>query len=327
MTHALGIDLGGTKVLTGVVNLKTGEVHSPIKKRTRAEHGPNDLIERLIDAGKQAIAESGVDHDKIERVGIGVAGQIDRKDGIVLAAPNLANMTNVKLADIVGKALDRPVTLYNDVEAAAAGEATFGSGKGKKDFVVVFVGTGIGGAIYRDGKPYTGVTQTAGEIGHTVVDVNGRVCGCGGTGHLEAYASRTAIVRIILSGMHAGRKSVLSEVATEINPNDPGGSGIRSGAIASAVAAKDALVHDTLLTASEYLAAGLASVINFYNPPTIILGGGLVEAVDMFFEAVVSRTKHAALQVPRREVEIIKTGLGDYCGIVGAAVLATKHKA
>ncbi len=327
MTHALGIDLGGTKVLAGVIDLKTGEVCSAIKKRSRAEHGPTDLITRLTDAGKEAIEQSGVDAKKIGRVGIGVAGQIDRKDGIVLAAPNLANMTNVKLAEIVGKAVDRPVTLYNDVEAAAAGEAAFGSGKGKKDFVVVFVGTGIGGSIYRDGKPYTGVTETAGELGHMVVDVHGRVCGCGGTGHLEAYASRTAIVRIILSGMHSGRKSVLSEVITEINPNDPGGSGIRSKALAHAVGANDALVLETLLIAADYLAAGLASIVNFYNPPTIILGGGLVEAVDTFFQSVVSRTKNASLQVPRRHIEILKTGLGDYSGIVGAAVLASKHKA
>jgi glucokinase len=326
VTHVLGIDLGGTKVLAGVIDTKTGEVLSAVKKRSRAEHGPTDLIGRLAEAAKQAIDESKVEKNKIHRAGIGVAGQIDRKDGIVLAAPNLANMTNVKLADIVGKELDLPVSLYNDVEAAAAGEAAFGAGKGKKDFVVIFVGTGIGGSIYRDGKPYTGATSTAGEIGHIVVDVNGRVCGCGGTGHLEAYASRTAIVRIILSGMHAGRQSILSEIVTEINPNDPGGSGIRSKALAHAVAENDALVVETLLTAADYLAAGLASAINFYNPPTIILGGGLVEAVDMFFDTVTTRTRHAALRVPRKDVEIIKTGLGDNSGIVGSAVLAGGHK-
>lgn len=326
MANLLGIDLGGTKVLAGVINTSSGKVMSAAKKRSRAEHGPDDLIARLTEAARQAIQESGVAKDKIDRVGIGVAGQIDRQNGVVLAAPNLANMSNVRLADIVKKSLGRPVFLFNDVEAAAAGEAAFGAGKGKKDFVVVFVGTGIGGAIYRDGKPYTGVTHTAGEIGHIVVDVNGRLCGCGGTGHLEAYASRTAIVRIILASLHAGRTSVLSEHLTEINQNDPGGSGIRSKAIAAAVAANDALVHETLLTAAEYLAAGLGSIINFYNPPTIILGGGLVEAVDVFFEAVAKRTRNAALRVPRRDVEIIRTGLSDNSGIVGSAVLAQANK-
>lgn len=326
MSHILGIDLGGTKVLTGVVDTKTGDVLSTVKIRTRASHDEKDLLKNMMDAAKKAIADSGVPTEKIERVGVGVAGQIDRKAGLVIAAPNLANMSNVKLADLISKELHKPVSLYNDVEAAAGGEAAFGSGKGKKDFVVVFVGTGIGGMIYRDGKPYKGATETAGEIGHITVDVHGRVCGCGGTGHLEAYASRTSVVRIILAGMHAGRKSVLEDVIHEINPNDPGGSGIRSGSIAHAVAQNDPLVVETLQTAADYLAAGLATAINFYNPPTLILGGGLIEAVDMFFQLVESRTRHMAMRVPRKHVEIIKTGLGDNSGIVGAAVLAGNHK-
>lgn len=322
MAHVLGIDLGGTKVLAGVVDTDTGKVLSAIKKRSRSEHEVGDLLKRMEDAAEKAIDESGVKKSDIHRIGIGVAGQIDRKKGVVISAPNLANMQNVALAKQVEDQLGHPVSLYNDVEAAAAGEASFGAGAGKKDFVVIFVGTGIGGGIYRDGQPYGGATHTAGEIGHTVVDVNGRICGCGGTGHLEAYASRTAIVRVILAGIHQGRTSELTGVATSIDPNDPGGSGIRSKALATAVANHDDLTIETLLTAADYLAAGLASVINFYNPPLIILGGGLVEAVDMFFQAVAMRTRRACLQVPGRDIEIVKSGLGDYSGIVGAAVLA-----
>ena len=322
MAHVLGIDLGGTKVLGGVIDVETGKVASSAKKRTRAEHGPDDIVARLVDAATQAIKDSGAPKKDIRQVGIGVAGQINRHRGLIVNAPNLANMSNVRLAAIVEEKVGLPVKLFNDVEAAAAGEATFGAGSGKKDFVVIFVGTGIGGAIYRNGRPYGGTTHTAGEIGHMVVDVHGRLCGCGGFGHLEAYASRTAIVRSILAELHAGRQSTLSEIVTQVNPNDPGGSGIRSRALAQAVEAGDELTRETLLLAADYLAAGLASVINFYNPPVIILGGGLVEAIDTFFSAVVSRTRHAALQVPRDRVEIVKTGLGDNSGIVGAAVLA-----
>lgn len=324
MSYALGIDLGGTKALAGVVDLKHGKVLSAVKKRTRAEHDAKDLITRVCNAANQAIVDSKIDPGEIKHCGVGVAGQIDRQHGVVLAAPNLANMSNVKLAEIIGKEVNLPVQLFNDVEAAAGGEAAHGAGKGKKDFVVVFVGTGIGGSIYRDGKPYKGTTSTAGEIGHIVISVNGRVCGCGGLGHLEAYASRTAIVKALLAGMHTGRKSVLSEVATQINPDDPGGSGIRSGAIARALAADDQLTHETLLVAADYLAAGLASCINFYNPPTLILGGGLIEAVDFFFQTVAARTKQSALRVPRGQVEIVKSGLGDYSGVIGAATLAAE---
>jgi glucokinase len=321
----LGIDLGGTKVLAGVIDLKTGKVLSAVKKRSHAEHSAEDLIQRMGEAASSAIDQSAVNRDDIKRAGIGVAGQIDREKGMVVSAPNLANMANVKLAARVEKDLGLPVFLFNDVEAAAAGEAAFGSGAGKQDFVVVFVGTGIGGSIYRKGKPYLGATHTAGELGHMVVDLNGRLCGCGGMGHLEAYASRTAIVRSILNALHAGRESVLRDVVGEINPNDPGGSGIRSKALSRAVAADDALTRDMLLTGAEYLGAGLASIINFYNPPLIILGGGLVEAVDMFFESVAQYTRRSALQVAGKGVEIVKSGLGDYSGIVGAAALAGAH--
>src|SRR5579872_382479 len=148
MQHVLGIDLGGTKVLAGVVDVKSGKVLSTAKKRSHAEHGPGDLVNRLVDAAKKALDESGVKSADIARVGIGVAGQIDRKKGVVLNAPNLANMTNMPLAEIVQNKLGKPVTIYNDVEAAGAGEATFGAGRSRKDFVVIFVGTGIGGAIY-----------------------------------------------------------------------------------------------------------------------------------------------------------------------------------
>lgn len=324
MPYVLGIDLGGTKVLSGVVDTDTGRVLSSAKKRSHAQDGPEAIVERVVETAEEAIKESGVERSEIERAGIGVAGQIDRARGIVLNAPNLAGMANVMLADVVSKQVGLPVSLFNDVEAAAAGEATFGAGRGRKDFVVVFVGTGIGGAIYRDGKPWTGASSTAGEIGHTVVDVNGRICTCGGLGHLESYASRTAVVRVILSGLAAGRESSLREVATEINPDAPGGSGIRSKAIARAIEAGDPLTTQSLLTAADYLAAGLSSVINFYNPPLIILGGGLVDAVDVFFATVSTRAREMALRVARPEVEIIKAGLGDYSGVEGAAVLALR---
>jgi glucokinase len=324
MSQVLGIDLGGTKVLAGVVDVTSGKVLSTAKKRSHAQHGPDDLVKRLLEVADQALDGSGVNKADITQVGIGVAGQIDRKQGVVIDAPNLAKMRNVKLAKLVGDHLARPVSLSNDVEAAAAGEAQFGAGAGRKDFVVIFVGTGIGGAIYQNGEHYTGATDTAGEIGHTIVDLNGRICGCGGTGHLEAYASRTAIVRTILNGLYSGRHSVLSKIVQEVNPSDPGGSGIRSKALAEALAQNDELVHETLLTAADYFAAGLASLINFYNPPLIILGGGLVDAVDEFFKLVVKRAGHASLSVPRAHVKIVKAGLGDYSGMVGAALLATR---
>jgi glucokinase len=326
MGLTLGIDLGGTKVLAGVIDTKTGKVLGSGKKRSRAEHTSADIVGRLLEAAKIALAESKASKGDIDQIGIGVAGQIDRHAGVVVNAPNIANLRNFRLAEFVKKELGPPVRLYNDVEAGAAGEAAFGSGKGQKDFLVIFVGTGIGGAIYRGGKPHKGATGTAGEIGHTVIDFGGRVCGCGGIGHLEAYASRTAIVRTILSALHSGRASMLEDLAKDANPQDPGGGGIRSGALAAAVAAGDDLTTEMITAGARYLAAGLASAINFYNPSFIVLGGGLIDAVDVFFSVAAEHARQEALATPRREVRIIKAALGDIAGIVGAAALAA-HKA
>lgn len=321
MSKVLGIDLGGTKVLAGVVDTGSGRVLSSAKKRSKAEHTATDVVERLIEAAREALGKHG-DSDAIDAIGIGVAGQIDRATGVVLNAPNLAGLRQFKLAQVVENELGKPVKLFNDVEAGAAGEAVFGGGKGHKNFVVVFVGTGIGGAIYQDGKPYRGHTGSAGEIGHTTIDFNGRMCGCGGLGHLEAYASRTAIVKTILSALHAGRTSVLKDLAVNANPDDPGGSGIRSGALADALAQGDELASEMITSGARYLGSGLSSIINLYNPHLIILGGGLVEAVDLFFSVAVSHARQEALPLPRRDVNIVKATLGDNSGIIGAAHLA-----
>src|SRR2546421_646315 len=207
---------------------------------------------------------------------------------------------------------------------AAAGEQRFGAGKGCANFLCVFVGTGVGGAIVRDGQLYRGATNTAGEIGHLVVDVGGRLCGCGGQGHLEAYASRTAVVRTLLGQLRAGRESVL-RAAMDASAPELGGTALRSQVLARAVAGGDELALEATTEAARYLGAGLASVINFYNPPRIVLGGGLIEAVDVLFEQPARRARAESLQVPRKAVEIVKSTLGDNAGIVGAAVLAARE--
>src|SRR5947209_6902493 len=133
MPYRLGIDLGGTKVLAGVIDVKDGRILGRAKKRSHADHGPEDLIKRMLKAGEEAIDESGVKGGDISAVGIGVAGQIDHNAGVILKAPNLAGMANTPLAEITRKHFDKPASLFNDVEAAAAGEAAFGAGRDEKD--------------------------------------------------------------------------------------------------------------------------------------------------------------------------------------------------
>jgi len=328
MPYALGIDLGGTKILAGVIDLTTGKVLSLAKKRTRVELGADEMVSRVISVAQETLQGAKLPaKEAVTSAGVGAAGQVDRARGVLLRAPNLAtDLRNLPIAERLRAALNLPTMLCNDVEAAAAGEAVFGAGKGQDDFVCVFVGTGIGAAIVQGGQPYRGASNTAGEIGHMVVDHGGRLCGCGGRGHLEAYASRSAIVRVILAEISRGRESSLRALLpAKVDEREmPGGTAIRSKGIAQAVTAGDLLAIDAVTEGARYLASGLASVISFYNPPRIILGGGLVMAVDLFFETAVRYTRQYAHPIPAATVELARSGLGDDAGIVGAAVLSAR---
>ena len=320
--HALGVDFGGTKVLAAVVDLETGNVIGTGKKKTRPDDGPDELMGRIYETGEAAIREAKLGKKEgIIGIGVGIAGQVDATRGVLLGTPNLSQATvDLPMTDLLTQRFGVPAALRNDVQIAALGEEHFGAGKDAVDFLCVFVGTGIGGAIVRGGDLVTGSAGTAGEIGHMVVDAGGRLCGCGGRGHLEAYASRTAITRLLLADLHRGRPSVLEHLVPGLN-EDLGGTALRSGVLARAVMSGDDLVTETMVEAGHYLGLGLASAINLLNPQRIILGGGVIEAVDLLFQVAASHARREALPVPGRAVEIVKAGLGDNAGVVGAALL------
>ncbi|GAC1402415.1 MAG: ROK family protein [Chloroflexota bacterium] len=327
MPYALGIDLGGTKILGGLIDTDTGEVVSTAIQPTRAEHGPDNVLQRMIAVAEDTMERVGVKYRDVVAIGVGAAGQVDTERGMIIRAPNLPDaLTRLPLTKELQDRLGKPVRLVNDVEAAAAGEASFGAGRGYPDFVCIFVGTGIGGAVYENSKPYRGPSNTAGELGHMIVDIGGRLCGCGGRGHLEAYASRTAIIRSVLGALRLGRDSVLAEMEPDPNPDDPAHSGIGHRELATAVHAGDALSIEMVEEAAKYMAAGLVSIINFYNPPRIILGGGVVGGIDLYFQLTEQFARQQALLLPRQHVQIVRAAMGENPGIIGAAVLALENR-
>lgn len=320
--YALGIDLGGTKTLASVVDITNGDVISSARKRTRAEKGQDFVAQRTIELATAALDAAKLpDGASITAIGIGAAGQIDRKAGVVVDAPNLG-VKNMALGDILGKQFSVPVAVGNDVEVAALGEYIYGAGQGFSNFVCVFVGTGIGSGIVQNGRMYTGLTGTAGEVGHMVIEANGRICGCGSRGCLEAYASRTAITRAIMAEIHHGRPSWLAEEAAQQLMS--GEAIIRSGLLAKALEQKDELTIEILSEAADYLGIALGSIMNFYNPEAIILGGGVIEAIDLLFEGAVHRARVTALSAPARGTKILRAKLGDFSGVVGAACLGAE---
>lgn len=337
--YGIGVDLGGTKILAGIVELGTGKIVSSAKKKTvptpkegkdkdgkdRDHEKENDLARRIGDAIDEAISSSGLpSNTRFAGIGVGAAGQVDRNERVLVFAPNLGVKPNYALGALLQDRFKLPVALGNDVEAATLGELKFGAGVGCADFVCVFIGTGIGSGIVQNGQLRKGATGTAGEIGHMVISAEGRLCGCGGRGHLEAYSSRTAITRTLLGELKRGRNSILTELLAEEgtipDPNAASSIAIRSKIIAKAIEANDELVKHVVREAAEILGLGLASVINFYNPERVILGGGLMEAVDYLFDITTREAKFEALRLPATHVEITRTGLGDFSGLTGAAM-------
>lgn len=312
--YSIGIDLGGTKILTAIVDKNTGEVISFIKKKTKKDKGIDKILQKIINSINEVTLESGISLNDIDDIGIGAAGQINREEGIIINAPNI-ECSNLNIKSILEKEFNKPVLLGNDVEIATIGEMYFGAGKDETDYVCIFVGTGIGSGIVQNGKLRYGTTGTAGEIGHIIVDAGGRSCGCGGCGCLEAYASRLAIEKRIIGALKKGRHSDIENYLVEDKP-------IKTSMIRKALENKDELVTQILNEASDYLASGLASVINFYNPSLIILGGGLMNAIDYFYEHSIQIAKIKSLPTPASSIRFAKAKLGDFSGVIGAALLS-----
>lgn len=322
---AIGVDFGGTKVLAGVVDLDTGKVRGVGKKKSDSSDGPDELMQRIYDVARKAVDKAGATMEEMVGICVGIAGQVDSDRGLLVGTANLSrSVVNLEMAKLLTEELGIPAIIRNDVQIAAAGENAFGAGRDVDDFVVIFVGTGIGGGIVRNGELIKGAAGNAGELGHTTVQADGRICGCGGRGHLEAYASRTGMTRAIWGEIRRGRTSVLTELMPGVDPADPAVPPIKSGMVRKALDQNDEVVREVIEDGAHYLGLGLANVVNFLNPRRIILGGGVVEAIDEFFDAAERETRKHALAHAGEEVEIVKAGLGDFSGVVGAAVLAAE---
>ncbi len=272
--YSIGIDLGGTKILAAIVDKQTAKVVFEDKNKTKKEKGNKKISAVMIETISELIKKSGIKKDEISSIGIGLAGQVNRETGVLINGVNL-DCKDLNVKEVLEEKFNLPTFIGNDVEVATIGELKFGAGKGFKDILCVFVGTGIGSTLVKNGEIHLGATQTAGEFGHTIVDLNGRACACGGNGCLEAYASRTAIETRILGAIKKGRSSIITELS--------GGKSISSKHIKNSLDAHDEVVSQYVNEAIDFLSGGLASVINFFNPELIILGGGLVDSVDEFY--------------------------------------------
>ncbi len=314
--YSIGVDLGGTKVLCALIEKENNKILFEVKKKTKKEKGNDKIISKLFEALDELFKNSNINKKEISSIGIAAAGQIDRKTGILVNACNL-ECFNLELVKLIEKKYKIKTYLANDVEAAALCELNFGAGKGFKNIVCIFVGTGIGSCIIIDGKIYYGSSGSAGEIGHTIIDVNGRDCSCGGAGCLEAYASRSAIEARIKGAIKKGRKTILTDLSD--------GQNFSTKHIKQALDAHDEITIQYVNEAIEYLSSGIANVINFLNPELIILGGGLIQGIDDIYLKTIKNAKAKALCIPSENTIFKKAELGDYSGIIGATALEKQN--
>jgi glucokinase len=317
--HFLGVDLGGTKILTGVFK-NSLECIASSKLSTKSQRGVEEVIERIARCVQDAVDEADLSIKNVAGVGIGAPGAVDFATGSVIFAPNLDGWKNISLKKELEKALDVPVFVENDCNIAALGVHA-AELKGKpKHMVGIFVGTGIGGGLILNGELFSGFNHTAGEIGHMVLEINGPKCGCGNKGCFEALASRTAIFQRIKEGVKDGQKTLLVDMLGDDLKD------LRSGDIRKAIRRGDKFVDKVVEEASEYIGIATANLINIFNPEVVVLGGGVIEALqDEMMGVIVETVKDYAMPGTMRGVEIIASKLGDNAGITGGAVLARKE--
>jgi glucokinase len=306
----LAIDIGGTKLAAGIVDAG-GTVLARGEAPTQAAQGPAGVLERVIRLAREVLGKPGVRADAIRRIGIGCAGPVDRRAGLILNPPNLPGWTRVPLVEHIQKALGLPAVLENDANAGALGEFRYGAGKGASSLVYLTVSTGIGGGIILDGKLWHGLKDGAGEVGHMTIVPDGPLCGCGNRGCLEALASGPSIARRAREALGAGRASRLSQ-AGEFTAADV----VRLAQEGDAVAAE--VWRDTV----QYLALGVGAVVTIVAPERVVIGGGVTQAGDFLFEPLRREVRQRVKLVAVESVPILPAALGPDVGILGAAAVA-----
>ena len=304
---AIGVDLGGSHVSAGVVDLNA-EIISRAEKDIKKGKGHKGIIlEDIYGVIQSSIDMIGDRAKNIKGIGIGIPGRTDSVSGMCVFAPNLG-WHNVEIVSILKTKTDLPVTILNDVRAMAAGEKMFGNGKNVDNFVSIAMGTGIGGGIVLNGTLFLGSDEGAGEIGHITIEPDGPVCGCGNKGCVEALASGPAIVQRASKLLD---KYPQSELCNEkfLSPK----------IIYDAASRGDKLSlkiwHDTGI----YLGRAIAALATSINPRRILFSGKVSRAMDFFLPSLKQELKMRARMVPTEKIEFMNSRFEDDAGIIGNA--------
>lgn len=312
----IGIDLGGTNIAVGLVD-KKGNILSHASTPTLKERHWKEIVKDMAILTNKVTSSAGKNLADIKVIGMGIPGNIDNESGVVVRAANL-NMENVPLASEFRKYIDIPVNLENDANAAAYGEY-FVQNPRKDNFLMVTLGTGVGGGIVIKGKIFRGFNGAGGEIGHHVIRLNGEKCACGRQGCYESYASVTALINQTKKKMAEEPNSIMHKWV-EIHGSVTGFTAFDCAAKGDKAAIQ---VRDTYIS---YVAEGIVNLINIFQPETVVIGGGISCEGDVILNPIkefVSKYEFNKTE-PRTQIEVAQ--LFNNAGIVGAAMAAKKQK-
>mgnify|MGYP001167220053 FL=1 len=312
MSLTIGIDVGGTKVLGGVVD-ESGKVLTTARKDTPRQGG-SALTQTIADVAKELLQQHSV-----ASVGVSAAGFVSSDRKTMLATPNIADWNGVDLDHHLTQLIGLPVVIENDANAAAWGEAKFGAGKNQDHMMMLTVGTGIGGGIVVNGALYRGAFGIAAEFGHMRVVPEGHICGCGARGCFEQYASGNALLRHAREAINAS-----PEVARNLLSRGDGTvAGLTGQAITEAARDGDAVALAAFNTTGQWLGAGIASLAVLLDPACVVIGGGVIDAGEILLKPTrESLERNMPFAGKHPYPEIIAAQLGNEAGLVGVADLA-----
>ncbi|WP_045517093.1 ROK family transcriptional regulator [Neobacillus niacini] len=310
----IGVELGVSQVSAIITNLEAIVV-TEYSLNTHFSRKSELVIQQIFDVIDEVIRISGIDYEKIVGIGISCPGPLDLEAGIVMKPPNLVGWENIYLRDLVRDRYNLPTFLEKDANAAALGEKWFGSAKGKENVIFVLADEGIGGGVIYQNRIYRGFNYGGGDIGHGTIDIDGPLCNCGNYGCLEALASGLAIVRRVKEEIRRGVKSKLVDIYESTEED------LTLEIIIESANGGDVLAKNILDEAGRYLGIGTATLINFFNPEVIIIGGSVVNDYDPILKTIEEISCKRAFPYYTKGIKVEKSMLGKRAGLIGAASL------
>ncbi len=311
----LGIDLGGTKILTAVID-PGGQMLSRDHSVTPASKGQDAVMRAVFESVRRALEEAELGMDDLAAIGVGAPGPSNPETGILHSSPNLPGLRNVPIRDMVGREFGKQAFLINDANAAALAEYRFGAGRASRCLVYVTVSTGIGGGVVMGGQVFTGASGTAAEFGHMTLQDDGPPCNCGNKGCWEALASGTALAKEARRRIGAGETTSILELAQ----GEP--ERVTAAVVQQAAEAGDGLAKELLARTSHYLGTGFANLINLFNPDVIAVGGGVSNMGEILLGPAYAVARERSFASAHESVRFVPAELGRNSGVLGAAAYA-----